>query len=144
MRTSDYDKGQLNSEWIYDAIVSPKIPTNNFFSIWTLQEKVKKAFCYQKLIWPFTVWINCSKGQLNSEWIYKVIVSPKMPTKIFLDFCHGSLLKGRAEIWKNFGWHFGRNDDLINSFWIQLTFIKIKIVGWNFGRNDGIINSFWI
>ena len=25
-----------------------------------LQEKVKKAFCYQKLFWPFTVWINCS------------------------------------------------------------------------------------
>ena len=25
-----------------------------------LQEQVKKAFCYQKLIWTFTVWINCS------------------------------------------------------------------------------------
>ena len=25
-----------------------------------LQEQVKKAFCYQKLFWPFTVWINCS------------------------------------------------------------------------------------
>ena len=25
-----------------------------------LQEQVKKAFCYQKLSWPFTVWINCS------------------------------------------------------------------------------------
>ena len=24
-----------------------------------LQEQVEKAFCYQKLIWPFTVWINC-------------------------------------------------------------------------------------
>ena len=24
-----------------------------------LQEQVKKAFCYQKLFWPFTVWINC-------------------------------------------------------------------------------------
>ena len=28
-----------------------------------------------------------SKGQLNSEWIYEVIVSPKMPTKKFPDFC---------------------------------------------------------
>ena len=55
-----------------------------------------------------------SKGQLNSEWIFEVIVSPKMPTKHFSDFCPGSLLEGR-EI---FGWHFGRNDDLINSFWI--------------------------
>ena len=24
-----------------------------------LQEQVKKAFCYQKFFWPFTVWINC-------------------------------------------------------------------------------------
>ena len=24
-----------------------------------LQEQVKKAFCYKKLFWPFTVWINC-------------------------------------------------------------------------------------
>jgi hypothetical protein len=39
-----------------------------------------------------------------------------MPTKNFPDFCPGSLLKGRAEIWKNFGWHFERNNDLINSF----------------------------
>ena len=27
------------------------------------------------------------KGQLNSEWIYEVIVSPKMPTKNYQDFC---------------------------------------------------------
>ena len=27
------------------------------------------------------------KGQLNSEWIYDVIVSPKMPTKNCKDFC---------------------------------------------------------
>ena len=62
--------------------------------------------------------MTCNKGQLNSEWIYDVIVSPKMPTKNFKDFCPGSLLEGRAEILKIFGWHFGRNDDLINSFWI--------------------------
>ena len=30
-----------------------------------LQEKVKKAFCYQKLFWPFTVWINCSSDLKN-------------------------------------------------------------------------------
>ena len=29
---------------------------------------------------------------------------------------NGSLLEGRAEILKIFGWHFGKNDDLINSF----------------------------
>ena len=25
-----------------------------------LQVQVKKAFCYKKLFWPFTVWTNCS------------------------------------------------------------------------------------
>ena len=31
--------------------------------------------------------LNDSKGQLNSELIYEVIVSPKMPTKNYQDFC---------------------------------------------------------
>ena len=38
------------------------------------------------------------KGQWYSEWIYEVIVSPKMPTKNYQDFYPGSLLEGRAEI----------------------------------------------
>ena len=33
---------------------------SNLFDMRNLQEQVKKAFCYQKLFWPFTVWINCS------------------------------------------------------------------------------------
>ena len=32
---------------------------SNFIDMRNLQEQVKKAFCYQKLFWPFTVWINC-------------------------------------------------------------------------------------
>ena len=28
-----------------------------------------------------------AKGQLNSEWIFEVIISSKMPTKHFPDFC---------------------------------------------------------
>ena len=37
-----------------------------------------------------TTFNYCTKGQLNSEWIYEVIVSPKMSTKKFKDFCPGS------------------------------------------------------
>ena len=58
------------------------------------------------------------KGQLNSEWIYEVIVSPKIPTKNCRDFCPKSLLQGLAEISVIFGWDFGTKDDLVNSFWI--------------------------
>ena len=60
--------------------------------------------------------IGNDKGQLNSEGIYDVIVSTKMPTKIFKDFCPERLLEGWAEILEIFGQHFGRNDDHINSF----------------------------
>ena len=45
---------------------------NNFFQlelhiivlIRNLQEQVKKTFCYQKLFWTFTVWINWEKNIL--------------------------------------------------------------------------------
>ena len=33
---------------------------SNSLDMRNLQEQVKKAFCFQKLFWPFTVWINCS------------------------------------------------------------------------------------
>ena len=33
---------------------------SNLSNMRNLQEQVKKAFCYQKLFWPFTIWINCS------------------------------------------------------------------------------------
>ena len=33
-----------------------------------------------------------------------------MPTKNLKDFFPGTLIEGRAEILKSFGWHFERND----------------------------------
>ena len=33
----------------------------------------------------------------------------------FEGFLHGTLLEGRAENLQIFGWHFERNDDIINS-----------------------------
>ena len=50
--------------------------------------------CFDPLlgIWdhPLSI-LTQGKGQLDSEWIYEVIVSPKMPTKNYQDFCPGSL-----------------------------------------------------
>jgi hypothetical protein len=51
---------------------------NNFFPICilivliymkNLQEQVKKAFCYQKLFWPFTIRINCSSALNFFSWL---------------------------------------------------------------------------
>ena len=38
----------------------PKSNCSNLSYLRNLQEQVKKAFCYQKLFWPFTVRRNCS------------------------------------------------------------------------------------
>ena len=44
---------------------------------------------------PFLMKLNMAlglvhgKGQINSEWMYEVIVSPKMQTKNYQDFCPG-------------------------------------------------------
>ena len=38
---------------------------SNLLDLRNLQEQVKKAFCYQTLFWPFTVWINCPSDLKN-------------------------------------------------------------------------------
>ena len=40
---------------------------SNLLDMRNIQEQDKKAFCYQKLFWPFTVWINCSSDLKNLE-----------------------------------------------------------------------------
>ena len=43
---------------------------SNLLDMRNLQEQVEKGFFYQKLFWPFTVWINCSsdlKSFTNSQ-----------------------------------------------------------------------------
>ena len=40
---------------------------SNLLDMRNLQEQVKKAFSYQKLFWPFTVWISCFSDLKNFE-----------------------------------------------------------------------------
>ena len=46
--------------WIPIIFSNLNYNCSNLLDMRNLQEQVKKAFCYQKLFWPFTVWINCS------------------------------------------------------------------------------------
>jgi hypothetical protein len=40
--------------------ISARYNCSNLLDLKNLQvEQVRKAFCYQKLFWPFTVWTNC-------------------------------------------------------------------------------------
>ena len=49
--------------WIPIIFSNLNYNCSNLLDMRNLQEQVKKAFCYQKLIWPFTVWINCSSDR---------------------------------------------------------------------------------
>ena len=67
---------------------------------------------YKYCLLSATVIFSSTKGQLNSECQPKITRISSLPNKQGYDPC----LFGRAEIFKFFGWHFGRNDDLINTF----------------------------
>ena len=74
----------------------------------TSSSSPKKKLCKCQGLWNRKGHeVVIAKGQLNSEWKYEVIVSPKFPTKNYKDFCPGSLLEGRAEISLIFGWDLG-------------------------------------
>ena len=59
-----------------------------FVMLDTLDLGKTKKQTRKKRSWKLTFqrWPNLSKGQLNSEWIYEVIFSPKMLTKNYPDF----------------------------------------------------------
>ena len=48
----------------------------------------------------------------------------------FLQNPYFSKLPGQNQISVIFDWNFGRHDDLINSFWIYLTFMKVTFYNW--------------
>ena len=64
---------------------------NIYWFIFTLCHHLHTCFnfllphCY--FTWLKLLKWALSKGQLNSEWIYEVIVSPKIQTKNYKDFC---------------------------------------------------------
>ena len=46
--------------WISVIFSNLKSNCANLLNLRNFQKQVKKAFCYRKLFWPCTVWINCS------------------------------------------------------------------------------------
>ena len=62
MRFSIFSCMFLNSNIFFSNL---NYDYSNSLNMRNLQELVKKAFCCQKLFWPFTVWINCSRDLKN-------------------------------------------------------------------------------
>ena len=63
-------------DWFFPKFSCMFLNPNNFFQfeflfvknhqiLETSRNKLKKPFCYQKLFWPFTIWINCSRDLKN-------------------------------------------------------------------------------
>ena len=73
-----------------------------------LQEQVKKAFCYQKLFWPFTVRINCSSDlksfSRSLEQFFLTVGQKNFGNKIpifvilFLNFSEKKIKKNTLEL----------------------------------------------
>ena len=55
---SNFKKNSESLEFLF--FFNFHLNCSNSSSLRNLQEQVKKAFCYQKLFWTFTVWIHCS------------------------------------------------------------------------------------
>ena len=75
-----------------------------------LQEQVKKASCYQKLFWPFPVWINCSSDlkKIANSWplASNVKFFSRSLEQFFLTVCQNNFLVKKIpflpmKIWKN-------------------------------------------
>ena len=107
-------KKQINSRYMCFCVPQCTCTISRFFYHKFAQFHLKEKLNCKHGKHDLQHWVRATKGQLNSEWNNEVIVSPKIPAKNYQDFCPRTLL----EILVIFGWHFGRNDDLINSFWI--------------------------
>ena len=71
---SDFQKAYEGKIWCLCTVTfGQKVPTLNsrlvycsrLYGMRNLKKQVKKAFCYQKLFWPFTVRTNCSRDLKN-------------------------------------------------------------------------------
>ena len=60
---------------------------SNLLYLRNLQEQVKKAFCYQKLFWPSTVWRNCSSDLKNFEITRTICSKNKMSEQFLVTKC---------------------------------------------------------
>ena len=66
-KKDDYQTFLTFPECFLMPIIFSNLNSNcsNLSDMRNLQEQVKKAFCYQKLFWPFTAWIHCSSDLKN-------------------------------------------------------------------------------
>ena len=103
-------------ETVFSATFKKKsLAALSLLTIWILEFAI---------VWNFYVnslFLGCLlngpfKGQLNSEQIYEVIVSPKMQTKNYKDFCPTKQKRIVALFW----WFFG---ECRQFFWLRFLFV---------------------
>ena len=85
MTTKDYLQSFFNVSYTwYKSLFNLLISNLEYFeSVWNISGFIPALHALE-----YQYWTNLSIiGQLNSEWIYEVIVSPNIPTKHYRDFC---------------------------------------------------------
>ena len=87
---------KIQGHWHTNGVIS--ITRVSLLARWV--EPVRSMLEKKLLIWP----LFFLKGQLNSEWIYEVIVLPTMPTKNCKDFCPTKQARIVALFWVIFWW----------------------------------------
>ena len=101
----------------YQYVKSPEAVSSSSTQWYVFTKFLSGSYWFlNKVLRSMGVCYAIAKGQLNSEWIYEVIVSPKMPTKIFPDFCPTK----QTRIVAIFLWFFG---ECRQFFWLQSLFV---------------------
>ena len=113
----------LISADIYNFVKGPKSLGFSYIEVWMIGTQIPILIVL--LEYGYILFLKKSAGKWKTKrrrWIWKHKSKNWMPKSrnwILQQWrSTGSLLEGKAEISVIFGWDFGRNDDLINSFWI--------------------------
>ena len=91
-----------------------------------LQEHVKKAFGYQKLFWPFTVWINCSSD-------FKSFENFQPSYSVFKSFSHSGSEQFLVTKYQSYCWPC-RKCENIHSFDMANNWNKTLTINHNFSQ----------
>ena len=108
---------------------------SNLLYLRNLQEQVKKAFCYQKVFWPFTVRTNCSKHVL------KHFANSRLSASIFKSFSQ-SLEQCFLTVGQN---NFGNKIPFLSSkkrhnpFHFFILFWPTGVDGWSWAKASHFI-----
>ena len=112
--------------------------SNLLLDMRNLQEQVKNAFCYQKLLRPFTLWINCSNFTFYKFSAFSLefqnffsITKWYFVTKIVLTYCEKKLFewsRNNFEITRTIYSNSERSEQFLVTECIFNLFLEVSLI----------------